>query len=174
MEKIPSLIQNGEFDPAHQWVLEGKGTATQMWDGLCYALIQGLPYRHIVTGEITESVIISSIHEGQVWGWEPVPEDDALFWQAWQCYQPEGLYDWSCELVGPKVNGNAENLPSYALLYHGREVICSQQCPTLEGLSSYLAATNTEGLVWWENLWEPCCRKVKVQQSDFALKRRRK
>src|SRR5262245_36872909 len=136
MEKIPSLIVNGQFDPAHDWVLRGKGTATQMYDGLCYAVIDSQPYRHIVTPTLTEGVMVASIHEGHIWGWEPVPEEDERFWECWHTVYDSRYWDWSYELVGPTINGDPEQAGAHVLKAHGKWVIRSQNVPTIEGLQA--------------------------------------
>jgi hypothetical protein len=173
MQKIPSLIRNGQIDPAHDWVLAGKGTATRMWDGLPYAVINNQPYSHLISSKLTQDVIVCGVWNHQFWGWGPVPPEDLRFWQMWTDVYEREHVDWTYEVIGPEINGNPEQAARHVMVPHGRLTIRTVE-PTIESLTSYLATEDVEGIVWWEDIWDPGCRKVKVQQADLGLKRKQR
>lgn len=176
MEKIASIITNGKINTAYDWVLAGKGTATQMWDGIPYAVINGAPYRHVVTARLVPDMLLSGSYDGQFWGWEPVPAEDAVFWPVWKRYDRHH-WNWSYEVVGPEINGNPEGWPSdtaATMIPHGTLIIQALKRPTLDTIREYLSTHDVEGIVWWKNVNDLDCEKVKVQQSDLKLKRHRR
>ena len=178
MHKIPSLFLAGskgqEVDPEQAWVLDGAATATVMYDGLCYAVIKGLPYVHTVSADLNPDFIVCGTHSGQWWGWMPVPADDVLFWQVWTEEYDSFNFDWSYELCGPEVNGNPEHIARHVFKPHGTLIIECLQYPTPKTIRTYIESREIEGLVWWEDVNDPQCRKVKVQHTDFNRPRRAK
>lgn len=159
MEKIPSLfVEKHQINPLCEWVTEGKGKATVMHDGFCYAVIHQMPYRHCVTPSPREGFIPCCFYNRQWWGWEPVPKDDPIFWPVWEQKYDGHHWDWSYELV----NG--------VLIPHGREIILSLTAPSLIPIAAYLSTRpEVEGVVWWEDINDLNCRKAKVQRPDLSL-----
>lgn len=178
MQKIPSLFVPGskgrEVDPDQAWIFDEYVTATRMWDGLCYAIIKGIPYRHLVTATLTPASIVCGTDSGQWYVWEPVTSDDSLFWQVWEDYDRYIDMDWSYELIGPSVHGNPEHATNHVLKPHGRLTIDALKHPTPESIRAYIEAVPVEGVVFWENTEDQMCRKVKVQHGDFGRPRRSK
>lgn len=180
MEKIASLFlptQHNqttlEINPQARWVMEGRGHATRMYDGLCYAVIEGLPYRHAVTRTPGAGFIHCCFYERQWWGWEPVPSDDLRFWKTWDEYDRTN-FDWTYELIGPDIHDNPEESARCVMVPHGRWQVPELNTPSIETIQRVLITSQFEGIVWWEDLWDTSCRKVKVQQSDFHFIRGKK
>ena len=171
MEKIPSLIHDGQIDPQYEWVW--GATPTQQFDGLPYAIIHGAPYAHLSSRTLPVSMVLCNTSAGLFHGWVPVPQDDERFWAVWEAYDGYMDMDWSYELIGPSVLGNPEHGTENVLRPHGTLHLRGVE-PTVESITAYLASHPIEGIVWWEDPWEQSCRKVKVQQADFGLKRRSK
>lgn len=83
---------------------------------------------------------------------------------AWRIV-PNGTY----ELCGPKLQGNPERFDEHVLVLHGGVVLFD--CPRdYDGLKTYLAEHDIEGVVWWRN-GSMDCDKVKVKTKDFGIKR---
>jgi len=73
---------------------------------------------------------------------------------------PDGTY----ELIGPKINGNAEHCSGHTLMCHGN--IRYENAPrTFEALKAWLAEIQIEGLVWHHLDG----RMVKIKARDFGL-----
>lgn len=169
MQKIQSLIVNGQVDPAIDWLDHAK--PTQMYDGKPYAVINNKPYSHLISsGQITQDVIACNTFQGELWCWQPVPADDEDFWRMWIDTYQQDYWDWTYEMVGPGINGDPEQAKRHVLRPHGTLII-HKLTPTIEAMKKYLITTDSEGIVWWEDPWDVNCRKVKVQQSDFNYKR---
>jgi hypothetical protein len=102
-------------------------------------------------------------------GWVRVGEGPEDRWhrEAWAEGTPDGTY----ELLGPKVQGNPEGLEAHRLLPHGAEVLPNAP-RTFNALREYLRTAPLEGIVWWRDLTDPDCEKVKLKVRDFGFKRR--
>lgn len=117
-------------------------------------------------------------------GWVPVSDSDpADRWhrEAWanQNFKtPEGglvwLADGTYELLGPKVQGNPEREfverevgpGRHLLVLHGCHIL--GDCPRdFAGLRAFLETAGIEGVVWWRDLKDPDCDKVKIKRRDF-------
>lgn len=165
MEKIPSLLGTELERSASQWVYSStSASATIMYDGTGYAIINGVPYRHYALPFLQQGGIVCSVHNNLWYGWEPVPQGDDTWWQVWQQYE-EGHFDWSYELTKTSTKGGSV----YTLRPHGKEVI--YRLPTtLEAMKKYLTEhKQVEGIVWWEDTWNINCRKAKIQRKDLSL-----
>jgi len=95
-------------------------------------------------------------------GWIPVGDGPEDRWHRMVCggESPDGTY----ELIGPKINGNAEHVPSYVLMRHG-DMRYENAPRTFEALKRWLSESCIEGLVWHH----PDGRMVKVKARDFGL-----
>ena len=73
---------------------------------------------------------------------------------------PDGTY----ELVGPKVNGNAERFDEHRLLRHGASAIGDVR-RTFDDLRAFLGQTPIEGLVFAHEDG----RTAKIRRADFGF-----
>lgn len=178
MRKIISLFQRNygtdrlvrdEVVPGAEWVLAGEGVATRKYDGTCclardgrlfkrFELKHGRPAPvHFDPAQEPDPVT------GDVPGWLPVgdgPED------RWHRDAFSDQQDGTYELCGPKVQGNPERFNQHQLVPHGAVVL--EDAPRdFDGLRSYLAERDIEGIVWHH----PDGRMVKIKAKDFGVKR---
>jgi Family of unknown function (DUF5565) len=184
MRKIISLFQRNyegdrlvrdEIVSGAEWVVAGEGTATRKFDGTCCMVRDGKLYkRYDAKRGKTPPPGFEPAQDydevtGHMPGWLPVgngPEDryhrEAFALTNSNRPFPDGTY----ELVGPKVQGNAEHWPQHMLLPHGEVVL--PDCPRdYASLRDYLADGFIEGIVWHH----PDGRMVKIKAKDFGFKR---
>jgi hypothetical protein len=178
MKKVISLFQRNydgdrlvrdEVVPGAEWVLAGEGVATRKWDGTCCAVIGGKLYKRcewdIKKGPAPPEWLHHDFDPAQRsgHGWLPVgigPED----WMHRLAEVPSE--DGTYELVGPKVQKNAEDREGYELIRHGNVIF--HDCPRdFEGIREYLSERDIEGIVWHH----PDGRMVKIKGRDFGIKR---
>jgi hypothetical protein len=162
-----------EVVPGAEWVQNEEGIATRKWDGTCCMIRNGFFYKRYdaKAGKTPPS------------GFEPAqPEPDANtgHWPGWLLvgdstddrWHREGrensgpLPDGTYELVGPKINGNPDNLPSHVLIPHGREVLLAPR--DFDGLRRFFETADIEGIVWHHEDG----RMVKIKAKDFGIKRK--
>ena len=74
--------------------------------------------------------------------------------------------DGSYELVGPKVQSNAENMTRHSLIRHStdRNLVFER---SFEGIKEFLRDKDWEGIVFWRDCFDPDCEKVKIRKKDF-------
>lgn len=181
MKKIPALFAREgdaltrEYNSVAQWVVEGEGTPTRKWDGTAVAIINGKPHARYDAKRgktpprdftpCQDPDLITGHHPG----WVPAtrPEDKWIREAAGIEVWPDGTY----EACGPRIGGNPEQLAEHKLIRHG-------DCPLHEvprdydGLLRYFASADIEGVVWWRNLNDVNCDKVKVTAVALGLERR--
>lgn len=184
MKKIPTLFKRvfddgavyitKEVTPGCEWVLEGKGEATEKVDGSAVARINGIWYkrfdakkgRRVPSGSIACS---------------PRPDPITGSWPHWALADMKnpsnrwlsaaivntpwiGDEDGTFELVGKHIQKNPYGLDAEYLERHGRIKI--HDCPrTFDGIKEYLRTHEIEGIVWWLD-GEPRC-KIKRRDFDF-------
>lgn len=202
MEKIITLFQrNYETDrlvrdevvPGAEWVLAGEGTPTRKFDGTSCLMRDGVLYKRYDAkkGKTPPLDFIPAQPSpdpvtGHWPGWVPVsvdaPEDryhrEALEWDR-KAHGSVHNYlsqpDWTYELVGPKVQGNAEGYFYHVFVRHGDDVLRGVQLMAernmlnFETIKDYLATEAIEGIVWWRNPDDYQCDKVKIKRRDFKL-----
>lgn len=79
------------------------------------------------------------------------------------------LEDGTYELCGPRIQSNPDKFNCHTLVLHGCAVL--DDCPRdFDGLKSYLAEHDIEGVVWWRGD-STDCDKVKIKTKDFGIKR---
>ncbi len=183
MKKIISLFQRNyvgdrlvrnDVVPGAEWVQAGEGVATRKWDGTCCMIRDGRFYKRyaVKPGKqpppgFEPATDVDDV-TGKQQGWLLLgdgPEDRWHREAIRNGVPPDGTY----ELIGPKVQGNAEGLNQYhELVRHGVEKL--ESAPTdFDGIKLYLAARpELEGVVWHH----PDGRMVKIKAKDFGLKRR--
>jgi hypothetical protein len=187
MKKIPTLFKRDFDQPRHpitpeyndgvEWVLNGEGTATRKYDGMCAMVRDHRLYKRceVKGGRPTPpdfELVATDPDTGKSYGWVQVGwgSEDKYFRDAIsggdpdKVEMPQGTY----ELVGPKVQGNPENRPNHMLVKHSRATVLFPTPPTeFESLKNYLADHDIEGIVWHH----PDGRMVKIKKKDFGLKR---
>ena len=182
MKKIPTLFERvfenrrivGITDkvyPGMEWVLEGKGIATEKIDGSCTAIIDGVFYKRYDAKKGKKPPIgaIPCCDPDPVTGhhphWVKVDSNnpsDKWFCEAFSHTEPP-LADGTYEAIGPHFNGNKHNLDTDILVKHGTNILDVPR--TFEGIKQYLAEHRIEGIVFWLN-GEPMC---KIKRSDFGF-----
>ncbi len=153
MPKIPNLFNGISISPECEWVLEGAH-ATKMIDGIGYVLGLNRIYSCGIIQEEFDPILFEALTYHQI-------DSDGLF-------RP-----WSYELVGPDIKGNHEQQPRHILIPHGRRLYSELTGTevTYEAIKKFLAGRNTEGVIFWADIWDYNCRKAKVTQKDFGFKR---
>lgn len=177
MKKIISLFQRNydgdrlvrnEVVPGAEWVIAGEGIATRKFDGTCCMVRDGKLYKRYDAkhGKTPPA------------GFEPAQEPDPVtgHWPGWIAvgdgpddrWHREGLEntgpveDGTYELLGPKIQGNAEKLQRHILVKHG-SVVLGDIPLTFDGIKEYLREYGGEGIVWHH----PDGRMVKIKRKDF-------
>lgn len=184
MRKIPTLFLRDkanpkrvtrEVDPECQWVIDGKGRATEKFDGSACLILDGVLYkRHqhdAQKGEPPHGWIHHSGEGRSGHGWLPcLPSDsssryhlEAMYGAVKRLAGP--LIRGTFELVGPKVNGNPHGLTKHQLWQHG--IVLETDPPRdFDGIAKWLAdARPIEGIVWHH----ADGRMAKIKRRDFGL-----
>lgn len=184
MKKIPTLFKRvyenhrikeitPNITPGMEWVLEGKGVATEKIDGSCCAIIDGKFYVRYDAKKgkpVPENAIKCQEAPDPITGHFPcwIPYDDTNPGQKWFGKALENtkiteLSDGTYEAIGRHFNGNPYGLHEDILVKHG---IYKLEVPrTFEGIKKYLFTHNIEGIVFWLD-GEPKC---KIKRSDFGF-----
>ena len=186
MRKIITLFQRNydgdrlvrdEVTPGADWVIAGEGTPTRKWDGTACMVSGGTLYkRYDAKAGRTPPEGFEPAQEdadavtGHLPGWLPVGDGPEDRWHREAFAAAGAVPDGTYELVGPKVQGNPERLEQHVLIPHGNEVLADVP-RDFAGLKAYLAKRDIEGIVWWRDLSDPDCEKVKLKKRDFGLKR---
>lgn len=186
MKKIPTLFirdfnlpcpATREVTPGCEWVIAGEGFAARKWDGTCCLIKDNKIYKRYDAkrGKTPPDGFIAAQEPDEKtghWpGWLLVgegPEDQwhrEAFRRATNFY-PDGTY----ELLGPKVQGNPENIIGlHGLVPHRMESIATSRCErNYDGILEFLRNLDIEGIVWHH----PDGRMCKIKKSDFRLPRK--
>ena len=181
MQKVISLFQRNydtdrlvrdEVTPGAEWAHEDfGGIATQKHDGTCCMIEDDQLFRRyeVKPGKTPPTGFRPACEvdpiTGKQQGWVRVGEhpQDAYHREAFDALvdRADGTY----ELCGPKIQGNPEHLDSHVLIPHGSVVLDAPR--TFEGLKSWLAGQDIEGIVWHHSDG----RMVKIKTKDFGLRR---
>jgi hypothetical protein len=186
VKKILTLFQRNyetdklvreEVTPGAEWVLEGYGVATRKFDGAACRVIERVLYKRYDAGcgRTPPDTFIPAQDPDPVTGRRPGwvrvnPGDAADRWHleafdhyvvTHRSFPPDGTY----ELVGPKVQGNAEGHDRHALVAHG-SVTLDDVPRAFRELRDYLAAHEIEGVIWHRADGE----MVKLKRRDFGLR----
>lgn len=180
MQKIPSLfVRNYESDrlvrdeiiPGCEWVVAGEGVATRKWDGTCCMIRGGVFYKRYEVKKGGEPPIgfepacdVDPV-TGKQQGWLEVGDGPEDKWhrEATKDWLEDGTY----ELIGPKINGNAEGSDCHRLVRHG-DVVLLDFPRTYQSIKErFSVAPNIEGVVFHH----PDGRMAKVKLSDFGIRR---
>ena len=164
-----------------EWVAAGEGVATRKRDGTC-CMIQGLKlFRRydLKPGKTAPDGFMPAQEpdpvSGRQPGWVPVGDgsEDQYHRYAYARLlstidkaNHAGVLDGTCELIGPKVQGNAENMPEHMLVRHGEDCGVLDDAPrTFAEIKQYLERNAIEGIVWHH----PDGRMVKIKARDFGI-----
>lgn len=179
MQKIISLFQRNydgerlvrnEVTPGAEWVVSGRGVATVKWDGTCCLIRGGKLFKRyeVKPGKKPppnfEAANDVDENTGKQQGWLPVGDgpEDQYHREAINASLPDGTY----ELIGPKIQGNAEKQIRHHLVRHGMQIIEPDPPRTFDGLKRWFAANPyIEGIVWHDGTG----RMVKIKLKDFGL-----
>lgn len=182
MKKIPTIFKRNpdnmreltdECHPDCLWVFKGEGVATRKYDGTACMIDEGILYkrREIKSGQTVPENFIEEDFDpntGKIFGWVQVDldsKDDKWHAEAFRSGGdwPNGTY----ELVGPKVQGNKEEISLNALIKHSEAEELSLSDRTMEGIKVFLSTRNIEGIVFHH----PDGRMAKIKKRDFGMKR---
>jgi hypothetical protein len=181
MKKIPTLFERqfecgkvvgitSNVKEGLEWVLEGKGIATEKIDGSCCAIINGTFYKRYDAkkGKTPPEGAIPCCEADPITGhhphWVAVDENkpaDKWFVNAYK--NTPDIQDGTYEAIGPHFQGNPHDLSDDILEPHGVKHIEVER--TFEGIMQYLADHYIEGIVFWLD-GEPRC---KIKRSDFGF-----
>lgn len=185
MKKIPTLFKRdftkkgritNEYDSRVEWIVNGEGTATRKYDGSSALVRHGKLYKRyeLKPGNMAPSdfeLIDSDEKTGKKIGWVQVGwgNDDKWFREAIPGGNPDkvNLPDGTYELIGPKVQGNPEQLDLHQLFPHANAETYENVPTDYDGLEEWLIDKDIEGLVWHH----PDGRMAKIKKKDFGLKR---
>ena len=81
--------------------------------------------------------------------------------------------DGTCELIGPKIQGNPERVERHVLVPHGHERLPGVP-RDFAGLKAHFAFHDVEGVVWWRRPADPDWDNVKLKPKDFSIWRGRR
>lgn len=149
----------------------GEGVATIKFDGTCCMIKDGKFFRRfeLKKGKVAPDDFCASQEAdpvtGDCPGWIPVdPKKSQDIWHV-QAYENDPHYpcipDGTYELMGPKIQGNPENLDKHVLILHGDDEIESPR--TFSGLKDFMKTYSHEGIVWHHQDG----RMVKIKKKDF-------
>ncbi len=181
MKKIPTIFNRNpenlkEILPEpHKdcgWVFDGEGVPTRKYDGTCCRVKEGKLWkrREIKKGKPQpEGFELADYDEvtGKTVGWMPAVDEKADRWHI-EAFKDKDLPDGTYELIGPKVQGNPEEIANHFLLKHSDAETCNDAPRTFEGLREWLEYKDIEGLVFHH----PDGRMAKIKKRDFGQPRR--
>lgn len=180
MQKIPTLFLRYPDDRAHvtrevnpecQWVIDGEGVATRKYDGTC-VMFDGKRWwarREVKPGKQAPpnfQPIVTDEATGKAMGWEPIEQSAFAKFHAEALSRPHGrqLPPGTYELIGPKINGNPEDVRWHLLLRHEDAWQWENAPRDFDGLRNWLLTSPDEGIVWHH----PDGRMAKLKRKDFA------
>ncbi len=189
MKKIPTIFKRNpermqevlpEINESCQWVFDGEGVATRKYDGMCCMIKDGALFkrREVKKGKQAPDNFVLADHDeitGKCVGWVPVDSeskedqyfmeamDNLLFLSDMKLSFLSGTY----ELVGPKVQGNAENYREHSLLRHELAEQYTGVPLAFSDLKEWISHYDIEGLVFHH----PDGRMAKIKKRDFGLNR---
>jgi hypothetical protein len=187
MQKIPTVFVRNEADrryvtdavtPGCEWVLAGEGVATRKYDGTCVMLGEDGNWwarREVKPGKTAPPNYVpveTDDTTGKTVGWEPIGQSAFAKFHAeaidHERFTGRGSRDggWkpgTYELLGPKINGNPENIEVHWLLRHGDATVLPDSPRDFEGMSKWVPASGFEGIVWHHKDG----RMAKLKARDF-------
>jgi hypothetical protein len=185
VKKIPSLFKRDyegtrlvlpEVVPGCEWVLAGEGVPTLKIDGTSCMVRDCILYRRFdakkgktAPTEWEPCEEAPDEKTGHWPGWLPVKaEDHSDRWHREAFEVGSVPRDGTYELIGPKVQGNPYKLDKHHLVAHGERRL-NFVPRDFEALRAYFQENEIEGVVWWKNMNDPNCAKVKIKRRDFGF-----
>lgn len=178
MQKIPTLFVRNptdmarvlpEITPDAAWVLAGEGVPTRKRDGTNVRVT-------VRTGKVemlekrrnpSREERAAGAEPGYVQAEPSDPSDKHIFAAVEATdlsWCPDGA--WSCEALGPKIQGGVEGVPPMLYMFLQRPDVLSDCTRTFEGIRDFLAANVLEGIVWHH----PDGRFAKIKRRDFGFR----
>ena len=187
MRKISTLYKKdplnlglviNEINPDNTWVFTDDGVkATQKYDGTACAIIDGQLYKRydVKKGRSVPEFAIPCQDPDPITGhwphWVLCQHDNPADKYHFEAFNEMQLKeDGTYELVGPKVQGNAENRSGHFLHKHGDfDLDMTLKTYDFDSFKKYLEAVDIEGIVFHH----PDGRMCKLRKSDFGIKRKK-
>lgn len=172
------LVRN-EIVPGAEWVAGGEGTATVKLDGTSCLFANGVLCKRYDAkhGKTPPPGFVPAQPEpdantGHWPGWLKIGAGPEDAWHREALAATENLTERTYELIGPKVQSNPYGLTSHILVPHGESRIEAPR--DFDGIRAFLESNPIEGIVWWRNVDDQDCEKVKIKAKDFGIKWPRK
>lgn len=190
MQKIPTIFERdwegdksrvlNKINPECQWVFDGEGIATRKIDGTCCCVIGGRLFkrREVKPGQADPEnfrLVTVDAKSGKRMGWVPVDPVDRSDMRHREAFARQDTWEnGTYELIGPKVQGNPENVPHHMLVMHGKGLAGSLYYATLQMRTFENLRTWFEGDIAMEGIvfHHPDGRMAKIKARDFGVKRR--
>ena len=180
MKKIPTIFERDWDNPCHPiipignhdcaWVFSGEGMATRKYDGTSCLVENGKLWKRRELKPLDVAPADFKLADidnetGKRVGWVPVGDgpEDKFHREAFDGDELDGTY----ELIGPKIQGNAEKEEIHTLLKHEYAERFPEAPREFKELSLWLSGRDIEGLVWHH----PNGSMAKIKLRDFNLKR---
>lgn len=180
MKKIPTIFKRDpdnmsklldEPHPDCDWVFAGEGVATKKIDGTS-CMFDGEHWwkrREVKKGKSAPDHFKEETHDlntGKRTGWVPITNSKE---DRWHCEGIENLDTHEIgtyELVGPKIQGNAEKYAMHLMLEHAASEKLDIPVVGYDSLHTWLNENYMEGIVWHH----PDGRMAKIKRRDYGLK----
>ena len=177
MKKIPTIFKRNidnmneilnEPHPDCGWVFDGEGVATRKYDGTCVKIENGQYFkrREIKPGQKAPYGFVEEQidnNTGKRVGWVLVDaksKEDRWHMDAFN----DSLSDGTYELIGPKIQGNAEGYARHVLIKHSEAEVFDSVTRTFDGIADFLRYKNIEGIVFHH----PDGHMGKIKKRDFG------
>lgn len=176
MRKIPTLFTRDwegdrryvlpQVTPGCEWVIAGEGVPTRKFDGTCMMFDgeQWWARREVKEGKSAPAGFVAlgtDPETGKTIGWEPA-EQSSFARHLADAIGYTGSEPGTYELVGPKINGNPEQMDCNALVPLG-DIEFEDVPVDFDGLAAWLHSRPWEGIVWHH----PDGRMAKIKKRDF-------
>lgn len=166
-----------QVTPGCEWVFDGEGVATRKYDGTCVMLNREgwWARREVRPGKATPPNFVPVDTDpvtGKTQGWEPI--EQSSFYKFWQESRDSFFiagprhplrYEFTYELVGPKINGNPEHLDKHELILHAfadRLPFADHPGSAEDAIGAVKMHPEFEGIVWHH----PDGRMAKLKVRD--------
>lgn len=188
MKKIPSLfvrdgaVLTSDYNPLARWVVEGEGIATRKFDGMAVRWFNDQLWARYDAkkGKIPpagfEPCQEPDLMTGHHPGWVPANRlEDKWIRKAAEDHLSlldlnMTFLEWTYEACGPRIGGNPEGMEEYHLIRHGSYLLYDAPRDHT-GLLRYFTENDIEGIVWWRDINDVNCDKVKITGAALGIPR---